>query len=125
MNMKKYFLLIIVLAFYSGCTDEFSIDQFSSSRQTGNLGGDTVYVQLSPSWEGFNNPQAILVGREPFIYIADTDNDRIVMMNLAGEILGSKSIRRPIALAQDYKLNLLICAQFDTIVNGAPISYRA
>ncbi len=54
----------------------------SEFRTMRNIGGDTVYVQLNPVWEGFNNPQDIYVGRDPFIYVADTDNDRVVMMNL-------------------------------------------
>ena len=55
---------------------------------TGNIRGDTVYVQLNPDWEGFNRPQDVMVGREPFIYVADTDNDRIVMLNLDGQMFG-------------------------------------
>ncbi len=67
---------------------------FNLSSDTANLSGDTVYVQLSPAWEGFNNPQDIYIGKEPFIYVADTDNDRIVMMNLAGQILSTRTIKK-------------------------------
>jgi hypothetical protein len=81
---------------------------------------DPAYVHLSPDWSGFNNPQAILVGKEPFIYVCDTDNDRIVMLNIAGTILGTLSIKKPTAIAQDYKLNLLVCAQID--INGKSYS---
>jgi hypothetical protein len=123
--MKKYLLILLTAYLFSGCTDEINIDQFDGNKNRGNISGDTVYVQLSPSWEGFNNPKAILIGKEPFVYIADTDNDRIVMMNLAGEVLGTKTIRRPIALAQDYKLNLIVCAQFDTVVAGVSNSFSA
>jgi sugar lactone lactonase YvrE len=53
----------------------------------------------------------MIVGREPFIYVADTENNRVVMMDIAGRILGAREIRRPIALAQDYQLNLIVCGE--------------
>ncbi|AFH49350.1 Hypothetical protein IALB_1642 [Ignavibacterium album JCM 16511] len=104
-------LLTLVLLFLS-CEDKFELPTTSG---LGNITGDTVYVQLNPPWEGFNNPQDIYIGNEPFIYVADTDNDRIVMMNLAGTILGSRTIKKPVALAQDYQLNLIVCSEFDTL----------
>ena len=79
--------------------------------------GDTVYVPLEPPWTGFRNPSDVLVGREPFIYVADTDNDRVVMLDLAGRLLGASArIRRPIALAQDGHFDLLVCAELDTVL---------
>ena len=82
--------------------------------------GETLYVQQNPVWTGFlNRPQDIIIGNEPFIYVADTDNDRIAMLDLAGRpIAFSQPIRRPIALAQDKRLNLLVCAEFDTLLPG-------
>ena len=124
--MKKYFkYLILIIPFFFGCGDKLDINQFSSNTKNINPTGDTVYVQLSPSWEGFNNPQAILIGKEPFIYVCDTDNDRIVMLNTAGTVLGSKSIKHPIAIAQDYRLNLIVCAEFDTVISGVTSFFSA
>lgn len=124
--MKKYFkYVILIIPFLIGCGDKLDINQFSSNTKNVNPTGDTVYVQLSPSWEGFNNPQAILVGKEPFIYVCDTDNDRIVMLNTAGTVLGAKSIKHPIAIAQDYRLNLIVCAQFDTVIGGVTSTFSA
>lgn len=119
---KIYFTLIIILLTI-GCADKLSKPPITEGNA--NIGGDTVFVQLSPIWEGFNQPKDIIVGREPFLYIADTENDRIVMMNLDGQILGTRSIKRPIALAQDYRLNLLVSAKFDTVVSGENRSYNA
>ncbi|MDP3149109.1 MAG: hypothetical protein Q8N83_08265 [Ignavibacteria bacterium] len=114
--MKKYFIyLILVIPFFFGCGDKLDLSQFSSNSQNVNTGGDTVYVQLSPSWEGFNNPHALIIGMEPFIYVCDTDNNRIVMLNTAGVVLGTKVIPHPIAIAQDYRLNLIVCSEFDTL----------
>ncbi len=97
-------------------TDKFDISEIDTGDGNVNFGGDTVYVEVKPEWGGFNRPQDVMVGREPFIYVADTDNNRIVMMNLNGQILGIRSIKKPVALAQDYKLNLIVCAQFDTLL---------
>jgi len=79
--------------------------------------GDTVYVPLEPAWTGFREPSDVLVGREPFIYVADTGNDRVVMLDLAGRVVGvSPPIRRPVALAQDGHFDLLVCAELDTLL---------
>jgi DNA-binding beta-propeller fold protein YncE len=53
------------------------------------------------------------------IYVCDTDNNRIVVLNIAGAVLGIRDgIKKPIAIAQDYRLNLIVCAEFDTLVGG-------
>lgn len=122
-NKLKYYFLVVLLC--TGCADKFDINQFKSTDNSANIGGDTVYVQLSPAWTGFNKPQDIYVGREPFIYVSDTDNDRIVMMNLAGQILSTRSIKKPTSIAQDYKLNLIVCAEFDTTVGGETKTFSA
>lgn len=108
-------ILLLVTAFFLSCADKFDISEIDTGDGNVNFGGDTVYVEVKPEWSGFNRPQDVMVGREPFIYVADTDNNRIVMMNLNGQILGIRSIKKPVALAQDYKLNLIVCAQFDTL----------
>lgn len=113
MKIKSFTLCIFIL-FISllGCVEKFEIPVTSGP---GNIEGDTVYVQLNPPWEGFNNPQSIFIGNEPFVYVADTDNNRIVMMNLAGAVLGTREIKRPVAISQDYQLNLIVCSEFDTL----------
>ncbi len=75
---------------------------------------DTVYVQLKPVWSpetgwDFLEPSDVLVGREPLVYVADTGHDRVVMLDLAGNVLGvSQFVEHPVALAQDSKLQLVI-----------------
>lgn len=117
--------LILILPLLIGCGDKFDISELTASGGNANITGDTVYVHLNPEWAGFNKPQDIIAGREPFIYVADTENDRVVMLNLNGDVLGERHIRRPVALAQDYKLNLIICAQLDTVVNDQTNSFGA
>ena len=113
--IKKFLIsVILIIPILFGCSDKFDISQLGDTHGSTNFSGDTVYVHLNPDWGGFNNPRAILIGHEPFIYVCDTDNDRIVMLNTAGTVLGSLSIKKPIAIAEDYRLNLIVCAQIDT-----------
>ena len=114
--MKKLNILFLTLLGIGllSCNEKFDITQFQT-EDPGNIAGDTIFIKLNPEWAGFNHPEDIIVGREPLIYVADTDNDQIVMLNLDGQRLSSKSIKHPVAIAQDYRLNLIVCAQFDTL----------
>ena len=128
MKVRKYikhFIFTGVIIFLINCGDKFNLNQVEVGDDEVNVGGDTVFVKLNPVWEGFNKPQDIMVGREPFIYVADTENDRVVMLNLAGQILGTRSIKHPVALAQDHRLNLIVVAQFDTSVGGGTQTFSA
>ncbi len=125
-NYKTYLLiLLIVTGFFFSCADKLDLTELELDDGGGNVTGDTVYIQINPVWEGFNRPEDVMIGREPFIYVADTDNNRIVLLNLDGQILGTRAIQRPVALAQDYRLNLLVCAQFDTVIGGQTQTYSA
>ena len=81
--------------------------------------GDTLFVLQTPIWEPnpgaplfdkpFNQPEDVYVGREPFIYIADTGNDRIFMLDTFGNILGIiEGISNPVDMVQDPRLRLYI-----------------
>ncbi len=81
--------------------------------------GDTLFVLQSPIWEPnpgaplfdkpFSKPGDVYVGREPFIYIADTGNDRIFMLDTFGNILGIiEGIPHPVDMVQDPRLILYI-----------------
>ncbi len=125
--MRIVYLFVAVIILFSGCnTEKLDLDKITATEDanTGKI-NDTVYVKQNPDWTGFNNPQDILVGREPFLYVADTDNDQIVMLNLAGQVLGKRSVKHPIALAQDYLLNLIVCAEFDTVIQGNKETFSA
>jgi DNA-binding beta-propeller fold protein YncE len=128
MNIRKklitYVISTLIVITYS-CSEKFDVTQFEVSDGEGNIGGDTLFVQINPGWDGFNKPQDVMVGREPFIYVADTENDRVVLLNLDGQILSQRSIIKPVALAQDYRLNLIVCAQFDTSIGGVIQTFSA
>ncbi len=126
MTMKRISLLLIsIFILFQGCDRKFNTENLVAPNSgNGNIGGDTVYVQLNPVWGGFNNPQDVYIGRDQFIYVADTDNDRVVMMNVAGQVLGSLALQKPIAIAQDFRLNLFVCAEFDTLGQTFSAVYR-
>lgn len=122
--MKVIYCFPLILLLAIGCEKKFDTSQLTGPSNA-NITGDTVYIQLNPPWTGYNQPQDIIVGREPFIYVADTYNDRVVMLNLNGQILGTRSFKKPVALAEDNKLNLIVCAQMDTVVNGVTQTFGA
>ncbi len=116
---------ILVIPLLFGCGDKFDVSQLTANSGNANITGDTVYVPVNPAWTGFNKPRAMIIGREPFVYVADTYNDRIVMLNLNGNVLGTREIKRPVALAQDYKLNIIVCCELDTVINGQNETFGA
>ncbi len=122
--MKKYITCFasLLFAFTAAC----NFEKFVPPEQPDDITNipavsDTTYLQLRPDWDSdagydFNAPQDVLLGREPLVYIADTGNDRIVMLDLAGNILGqSQPVPHPVAMTQDSKLRLLIVSNDNKI----------
>lgn len=68
-------------------------------------------MEISRPWSGYNQPRAIHVGNDELLYVADYGNDRVVMLNVAGQVLGTRSFLHPAALAQDTRLDLLVGAE--------------
>jgi len=125
--MKKTINILLVFSIavlLLNCNDKF-IAPDNSPKDGDQIISDTLYIQQSPVWSGFNRPQDIIIGKETFIYVADTDNNRIVVLNLAGHVVGERQIKQPVAIAQDFQLNLIVCAQFDTLIEGSNITYSA
>ena len=122
------YIVLAIVAYLIGCQEaQFPIDSLPHGNVNTKI-GDTVYVSQKPVWTGFNHPQSIIVGNEPFVYVADTDNDRIVMLDLIGRVIGySQKINHPVALTEDRRLQLIVCAQFDTLLPGkqAPTTFGA
>ncbi|MEO6694646.1 MAG: hypothetical protein ABIY50_12755 [Ignavibacteria bacterium] len=116
-NLILYsFIAIITSVVISSCTDKTDLSQFPITNNGGQVNvSETLYVQQSPTWNQFNQPSAVLVGREPLVYVADTKNNRVVQMDLSGLEIGSIDIKNPIALAQDYNFDLLVIG--DSVLN--------
>ncbi|MBP9191863.1 MAG: hypothetical protein KBF96_04870 [Ignavibacteria bacterium] len=120
-NFMKYFIILFTLSLLtlSACTDKTDLSQFPLTGEGGVPALDSVtYVQQEPIWTGYNAPRAILLGREPLVYIADTKNNRIVQLDLSGAEIGSIGIRNPVAIAQDYNYDLLVIG--DSILPPPP-----
>lgn len=127
-NFLPLFLtaVFMTLVIYSGCEEQkLDLSQFPITNE-GNVNvNDTSYVQQFPVWTQFNAPEDILLGKEPLIYVADTKNNRVVQMDLAGSEIGSinlagTNVNYPRKITQDNNFDLfVICdsavSQFDTI----------
>lgn len=108
MTSRSWILVIVaIVVLRQGCTDRFDLEKLSGARAD-IIVGDTSYVEIVPPFEGFNFPRAIMISYDQLMYVADTRNNRIVMMNVAGQILGTRQIVQPMAITQDLRLDLLI-----------------
>jgi len=79
------------------------------------------FIQLAPVWTGFHHPEDVMVGYDELIYVADTYNNRVVQLDVNGTVLGSISIPRPVAIAQDRKLDLLVVGRKDTVIGSSTV----
>lgn len=118
-KIKLIFFLILI--FIIGCGDKLDLSEFPISNNGQINISDTVYVLQSPVWSGFNGPEDIIIGNDQIVYIADTKNDRIVQMDVAGGIIGIFSIYKPRKLAQDGNLDMLVVSD-SILANGDTIN---
>jgi hypothetical protein len=106
----KYLFILIAAACIAGCQDKYDITSLPSATNLPAV-GDTTYIQKGV-WDGFNHPRTILYGADQLLYICDTDSNRVVMLNLAGQILSVRSgILHPISIGQDSRLDLIVGAE--------------
>ena len=113
--VNNIFLFLITVLLLNGCGEKLDLSQFPISNN-GNINvADTLYILQTPVWNGFNRPEDVLLGNEPLVYVADTKNNRIVQMDIAGGTIGEIAINNPRKLAQDYNFDLLVIA--DSVVS--------
>ncbi len=107
-------MFIITSLFLSTCGEKYPLPPTPKDQNLGIGVGDTTYIQQYPNWDaanGYNlrSPTDILVGNEPYLYLADSANNRILMLDLNGNrIASSQSIPGPTCISQDGRLNLVI-----------------
>ncbi len=89
----------------AGCEKEFDLGTLP--RQP-DLILDTSYVAFTPSFGGYAGAEAVMVGRDQFLYVADTRANRVVMLNTAGQFMSARDLLHPVSLAQDSRLDLLV-----------------
>jgi len=108
------FLFTIFILSFFGCGEKYPLPPAPTDISILPGVSDTTYIQQYPNWElatgySFDHPTDILIGNEPFIYVTDSANNRIVMLDLAGNLFGySQPIPGPVAISQDGRLNLII-----------------
>jgi hypothetical protein len=125
---KAFPLLIIVLFFLFGCNEESSTVNISKLPKPDSVQvvSDTNYIQIQPEWGGFNNPTNIKIGFDYILYATEPNNNRIVMVDLAGTNLGySQYVKRPVAVTEDRRFNLIIACDYDTTVGGNSVTVAA
>jgi DNA-binding beta-propeller fold protein YncE len=78
---------------------------------------DVQYILLNPKLDtDFSKPADVYLGVDNFVYVCDTGNDRIVMLDVSGQIQGvSGFIPHPEAITQNDSLQLLIVNKTNTI----------
>jgi hypothetical protein len=112
MKKKISIALLLMTAFFcwNGCNVErFPITPFLALQDFVVSIGDTTYLELYPPFQlGFNRPSSIIIGKDQLFYVADTKNDRVVMMDIAGGYIGECHIDEPTGLTQDYRLDLIV-----------------
>ena len=101
----------ITVSLLAGCIEKMDPSEFTNVP-TGGAIGDTSYVEKS-SWTGiFNKPRTIIYGNDQLFYVTDTKNNRVVMLNQAGQVLSTTGfVLHPYAVAQDNRLDLLVTAE--------------
>ena len=97
---QLYSAILVSFLLLIACNDKPSPPTADSG--TGSI-NDTLYIPLQPDWTGFNEPSDIYIGREPFVYIADTKNNQIVMLDISGRKVGnSLLIKNPKAISNAF-----------------------
>jgi len=121
--MKSKFLVILgitaIIITLISCGEKISRPE--EIPFDGNL-GDTTYIQLNPPWDSnngydFSNPGKLIVGLDTYIYVCDTDNNRIIRLDAAGTVHGTYAVDHPIGITQDELLRLIV-------VNGTRDIYK-
>jgi len=85
-TILTYFILLFTTFVLFNCGHIESLPTVSEAEQS-----DTAYVHIFPDWEkdefGFNTPKDVLVGDDGYIFIADSGNSRIVVLDQAGVVV--------------------------------------
>jgi len=107
--------LAILSLLFIGCSHEkYPLPTIPEIEDRYSSVGKEVYNLINPilsaenGWD-FKNPSDIYFGVDNFLYVCDTDNDRIVMLDAGGTVQGaSQFIEHPEAISQNDSLDLLI-----------------
>lgn len=119
--------LALITLFLYGCGDRLELSDFPvTNNGTINI-SDTVYVQQYPIWGGFNKPEAVFAGSDQLIYVADTKNNSVLQLDVAGGRYGSyyfSSNVFPKKISQDGRFDLLVICDSVTSIDTTSIVFR-
>jgi len=126
-KINMVFYVSLLCLFLSSCNEKSNVVDISTlPKATSQIVSDTDYIQIQPAWVGFNNPKNIKIGFDYILYVTEPDNNRIVMVDLAGTTVGySQYVKRPVAITEDRRFNLIIACEYDTTVSGQTITVAA
>jgi len=115
MHLYRSITFSIAVSFFTlGCQEKFDL---STLPQQAEATLDTSYVELFPSYAGYEGAEDIHIGRDQLLYVADTRANRVVMLNRAGQFMSAKSMLHPRSVWQDSRLDLLVGGEIVS-VNG-------
>lgn len=123
----SFIFLFITILFFAGCGDRTDLSTFPITNN-GNINiSDTLYIQQYPVWTGFNKPEAVYAGTDQLIYVADTKNNGIVQMDVAGGRYGTFYFDNsvfPKKIAQDGNFDLLLICDSVTVLDTTSVIIR-
>lgn len=125
-NLAMFFAALLSVIFF-GCGDKLSLSDFPVTNNGTINVSDTLYVQQYPIWVGFNKPEAVFAGNDQLIYVADTKNNAVIQMDVAGGKYGTYVFNSnvfPKKVAQDARFDLLVICDSVTSLDTTSIVFR-
>ncbi len=102
--------IAVLLLLIAGCEQRLDISTLPNPNKATNP-GDTTYIELFPTWNGFSSPRAVMIGNDQLVYVCDYGNNEVIMLDAGGAVLSRKSILHPVSIAQNSKLDLYVGAE--------------
>ncbi len=117
MFYKKISFAVLIVSLLAGCTTEKTqLPVIPETEEQFPGLNEVEYVLFGTIDRGFSNPGDVYIGADNFLYVADTDNDRIVMMDVGGQVQGISSfIPKPEAITQNDSLQLLVVGKTNKV----------
>ena len=108
-RIKILLISLIAIVCISGCEKKFDFSTLPKDESVAV--NETTYVEISPTFSGFNQISSILIGGDQLLYVTDYGANKIYQLDIAGRKLGETSLLHPLSIAQDSRLDLLVCGE--------------
>jgi hypothetical protein len=125
--IKMHFVLLLVsLFFLTSCKDFFGKKTDLSFIDIPKYDNQLVaFIPIQPVLSNFVKPTDITAGYDELLYVVDEGTNEIISMDQSGKILSRFFLKGVKKVVQDRKLNLLVIADFDTVVNSVNFTLSA